>query len=181
MGRSTLVLLAAVLATGGCQAERSRSQPLGRVDYSHAFQAGRSALLARNFSIASADAASGEIVSRPKQIDAKPDRLLGSSLARQIARMQIRTKDGLVYAYLRVDVQRQDVGAARMMQPVAVDTERPSLTPAEEAAAITAEQDQAWETTGRDHALERAILADLLRRLGKTAEQPGQAAPRPSE
>ena len=79
--------------------------------------------------------------------------------------MQIRQKGEELFADLRVDTQRQDVAAARIMAPVTVDTELPSRTPAQESAPFTAQQDQLWETTGRNHELERAILAEFLRRL----------------
>ena len=64
---------------------------------------------------------------------------------------------------------RQDVVAIRQMQPVTVDTELPSRTPAQETAPLSAEQKQAWQTSARDDALERTILAELLRRLARPA------------
>ena len=168
MKRLGLLLLAGALCVVGCQSEQFRSQPLGRVSYAEAFRAGKDAL-ARHFTIASADSATGRIVARPKPIQAPADRLLGSSPARQFATMEIRRKQDDLYADIRVNIQRQDLGAARIMQPVTVDNELPNRTPAQESAAVTSAQNQYWETTGRDYQLERTILAELLRRLSKPA------------
>ncbi len=164
MSRWAWVLLAAGLA-GGCQAEPYRFRPLGRVGYGEAFQASEAAL-AQHFTIASADPATGWIICRPKAVQAPADRLLGSSPARQVARMQLRREGDEVLADLRVELQRQDVGAGRAMQVPTVDTQLPTRTPAQESAALP-ESDQRWETTQRDVALERAILADVLRRLAE--------------
>lgn len=161
-----VLLAGALAAAGGCQMEQFRSQPLGRAGFGEAFDAGR-AVLAQYFSIASADRASGRIVSRPTPIEPTAERLLSRSSARQIATMQIRQKGEELFADLRVEVQRQDVAAARAMQPVTVHTELPTQTPAQESAAVTAEQDQLWRSAGRNHSLERTILTDLLKRLAK--------------
>jgi len=164
MSRLGMILLAAGPILAGCQVDSYRCQPLGDVAYDEAFRVGRS-VLAQYFSIASADPQSGKIVSRPKPIKATSDRLLGSSPARQLAILRIRRKGGQLYADLRVHVQRQDAGVARAMQPITVQTELPNVTPAEETAAVTAEQSQTWANVSRDDALERIILADLLKQL----------------
>ncbi len=155
-----------VIFTAGCQGPRFQSQPLGEVDYAEAFRAGRT-VMGQYFSIASADAESGKIVCRPKGVEAAPDRLLGSSQARKVADMRIRRKGNKVFADICVKIQRQDALALRSMQPITVDNDVPSQTPADEAAAVTAEQNLTWQTTGRDHQLERAILTDLIRALKK--------------
>ena len=74
--------------------------------------------------------------------------------------------DEEVIADLRVEIQRQDLAARKHLQPITPDSERPG-TPAEEGGALRAKQDQAWRTTGRDEALERRILSELLRRLAQ--------------
>lgn len=168
MNRLALIILIGALAAGGCQLDQYRSQPLGQVDYGRVFDESKE-VLSQHFSIDSADPVSGKIVSRPKEIDAPPDRLLGNSPARQVATMRIRRKGKEVFADLRVEIQRQDAVAIRQMQPLTVDTELPSRTPAQETAPLSAEQKQAWETSGRDDALERTILAELLRRLARPA------------
>jgi len=160
----TFVALVGTLAAGGCQFERYRSQPLGDVGYARAFAVGKT-VMSQYFSIASADPETGKIICRPEPVTAARDRLLGSSPARHSATMRIRQKGDEVFADLRVEIQRQDSAAIRYMQPVTVDTELPSRTPAQETAPLTAEQDQAWQTTGRNESLERTILADLLNGL----------------
>ncbi len=167
MKRLTLLLVITVAGAVGCQGPQFSSEPLGEVDYAEAFRAGKR-VMAQYFSIASADAESGKIVSRPKAVDAARDRLLGSTPARKIAQIHIRQKGEMVFADVRVYIQRQDVEAFRQMQPITVDNDVPNRTPAEEATVDTAEQDQTWPTTGRDHQLEQTIIADLLRTLKKS-------------
>jgi len=162
----TSALVGAVLLTGGCAAQQYRSQPLGEVSYGQAFQAARD-VFSQYFSVASADRDSGRIVARPKPVEAAPSRLLGASPARHLATLRVREKDGQVFAQVRVEIQRQDVGAFRAMQPVTADNELPGRTPAQDTAAVSADQNQAWQTTGRDEALERTVLNDLLQRLAK--------------
>ncbi len=168
MNRLALIGLAGMLAAGGCQFQRYRSQSLGQVDYDLAYREGRSVLI-QYFSIDSEDPGKGMIVSRPRPVAGKPDRLLAVSPARQIATMRFRRKGDEVFADLRVDVQRQSREAMRKMQPVTVYNELPSRTPAQETAALTVEQVEAWESTGRDADLERTILAELLRKLTPSA------------
>ena len=165
MKKMSLVIF--MMFVAGCQAQQFRSQPLGEVDYAEAFQAGKT-VLAQYFSVASSDAESGKIISRGTPVDAAKDRLLGASPARKVAQMRIRKKGEVVFADVRVDIQRQDVGAFRQMQPVTVDNQVPNRTPADEAAAVTTEQNHAWQTTGRDNQLEQAILADLINALKKS-------------
>jgi hypothetical protein len=141
-----------------------RSQPLGQMPYADAFRAARQ-VFSQYFSVASADPRTGKIVGRPVMVEAAPERLLAVTPARQVAEMRIREKDGQVYAEVRVQVQRQDVEAFRAMQPVTVENELPSRTPAQDAGALSGEQNQAWQTTGRDEAKERDILNDLLNQV----------------
>ena len=161
-----VVLTAGLLLAGGCQSHRYNTQPLGNVGYPKAFQAGKAAM-AQYFSIASADERAGRIISRPKSADAGPDRLLGVSPARKVATMRIRRKGDQVYADVRVNIQRQDVDAMTRMQPVTVDNDVPIQTPAQGSAALTADQNQAWQNTGRDAGLERSILNALMETLRK--------------
>jgi len=163
--RWTALLLVGALAAGGCQVQRYSSQPLGDVSYAEAFRAGR-AVFGKHFPIESADAGSGRIVGRPKSVEGGKDRLVAITPARQVATMRIRRKGDQVFADVRVDLQRQDVAAMRHMQPVTVDNELPNRTPAEEAP-LSADQDQAWQNTSRDEALERQMLSELAARLAR--------------
>ncbi len=164
MKKLTLLLVIMVAGVAGCQTERFRSQPLGEVGYAEAFRSGKR-VMSQYFSIASADAETGRIVSRPKAVEAARDRLLGTTPARKIANMRIRQKGDLVFVDIRVDVQRRDVVALRQMQPITVDSELPHQTPADESAAVGSEQSRDWQTTARDHQLEHTILADLLKAI----------------
>ena len=165
MNRLALMALASLLvAAGGCNTTQYRSQPLGQVDYDKAFALSKE-VFSEYFSIESASAKTGKIVGRPKAVEGAPDRLVGSSPARQIATMRVRQKDDLVFADIRVEIQRQDSIAARRMQPVTVETDYPGRTPAQEDAPLTIKQREAWQTTGRDDAVESKILTDLLGRL----------------
>jgi hypothetical protein len=167
--RSWSILPLAVGLVAGCQVEANRysTQPLGGVEYAQAFKTAQD-VLSHYFQVASADAESGKIVSRPKTLDkARPDRLLGgNSSARQVATLVVYQSGGQVYADVSVQTQRQDVAAMRQMQPVTVDTENPAQTRAGETAAVSAGQNQAWQNAGRDYALERTILNELAAALG---------------
>ena len=167
MRKLTLLLVIMVAGVVGCQGPQFSSEPLGEVDYAEAFRAGKR-VMAQYFSIASADAELGKIVGRPKAVDAAKDRLLGTTPARKGAQMRIRQKGDMVFADVQVYIQRQDVAAIRQMQPLTVDNDVPNRTPADEAAAVTAKQNQRWQRTGRDHQLEQQILADLFRALKKS-------------
>ena len=158
-----IVVLGAAVAAG-CDYQSYRSQSLGQINYDKAFAASRT-VLSRYFTNLQVDADAGRITSAPRRTDAGADRLLATSPARQIARMRLRPKNGEVVAEIRVEVQRQDLAASRQMQPVTVDNELPSRQPARETAPLSPEQQQAWQTTGRDEALERQIMAELLNEI----------------
>ena len=162
----SVALLAAGLIAGGCEANQYSSRTLANVGYADAFRAGKT-VLARHFSIAAADEVSGKIVSRPTPVEGARDRLIGVSSARQIATLRIRQKGQNVLADVRVDVQRQELAAFRHMQPVTVNNELPHQTPALDTAAVTPEQDQAWQDAGRNEAKEQEILEGLARELSR--------------
>jgi len=156
------VMFAAALSAG-CETARYRSQPLAQVPYAKAYQEAQ-AVFAQYFPIASADPATGEIVGRPTPARVGPGRIISATPARKLARLRIREKSGVVVAEVRVQLQRQEADVYRAVRPITVDTEHPAHD-AMADQALSPEQQQAWTTIGRDHALERAILADLLNRL----------------
>jgi hypothetical protein len=169
-------LLAGTLAVAGCSTQEYRTQPLGSVTYAQAFDAGK-AVMGNYFSIASADSETGKIISRPKMTNRPSDRLLGGTTpARQMATLRIHPEGDQMVADIRIVDQRQDSGQImRQMQPLTVDNERPTQGVFQDGA-LTQEQGQAWETTGREVAMERNMLADLLTRLQAkpAATQPEQ-------
>ncbi|HET6429674.1 MAG TPA: hypothetical protein VFJ30_14750 [Phycisphaerae bacterium] len=158
------MVLATAMAAGGCTAGRYRSQPLGPVPYDMAFREART-VFCQYFSVAEADEAKGRIVGRVKLVDTGTRRLLGPGPGREKATMRIRQKGSDVIAEVRVEVERQDIAAVRALQPVTVYDELPTQSPVLESGALTAEQDQAWASAGRNEAVERAILRDLLDRI----------------
>jgi len=168
MRRTVLVGMALAAATllAGCeQRTRGTTISLGNVNYDKAFAAGR-ATLGQYFSIAEADPGAGLLRSSPKAVDAKPSGLLRTPPARQRATLSLRRQQGEVLADLAVEVQRQrsDVYLQRQTAESGYDTV-PNKTPAEIDAAVTAEQNETWETTSRDRGLERTILDDLYKAL----------------
>jgi hypothetical protein len=156
------LLLPALLA--GCQNERFAAQPLPTNDYSQAFSLAKETF-SQYFSIASANSASGEIQGQPKSTGQVRERLLGGAVTRQIASMRLRQVGQEVLAEVRVENQRQDMVSYGAVQPRTVYNEIPNQTPAQEGAALTDQQNQPWQTSGQDYALERTILNDLRNRL----------------
>jgi len=159
------MLWAAAWTAGGCTTGRYRSQPLGAVSYNLAFQQAR-AVFCQYFSVWEADYGKGKIVGRPKLIDTGTRGLLGPNPGREMATMRIRQKRGNeVVAEIRVEVERQDIVGARALQPVTQYNQYPTEAPVVTDGALTPQQDTAWTSVGRNDAVERAILRDLLQRI----------------
>jgi hypothetical protein len=182
----TLAALAAALTLAGCQdgggigigGEDYRSQTYPSADRPLVFETART-VLGMYFSIASADPDTGKIVSRPLQVEASRDRLLGSTPTQKIATMRIyRTSDGQTAVDLRIIVQKQDAMAFAAMQPITEGNEVPNQTPAQTGAAQTPEQRQSWQDVGRDYTMEQTILADLGQKLNLNLSA-SQPAPQP--
>jgi hypothetical protein len=182
--KNVVMLLVAMLmlAVVGCQGEEYTTMPLGNVPVDVAFKEGKS-VMQQYYSLESSDPATGEIVARPKNVEGSPDRLLGKSGARQKAKMWIIRNGAETLAQVSVLVQRQDVGGFAMMQTPTVNNDAPNRSPAEESAALTPEQNTAWEDTTRDTRTERIILMDLLNRVhpetAKPADGGGESPPAP--
>lgn len=171
MKRWMLLPMLAALAVG-CQTQQFATQPLGNVDYDQAYLAARN-VFAQYFSIASADPETGKIVARSRSVDSpRPDRLLGTSPARHLAEMRVRREGGEVLVEVRVELQRQGTTAFRQMEPVTVNNELPYRTLSEQTSPYSQEQLDAWQSSGRDEALERKILGDVVLAL-----HPGQVVP----
>ena len=99
------VLLTVVLS--GCNL-RTPGTPraLGDVEYASAFATGRE-VMGQHCSIASADAETGVIQSRPRLVKVRGERLLGGSPARHVATLRIVRRGGEVVAYASVALQRE--------------------------------------------------------------------------
>lgn len=181
----TLAALAAALMLAGCQdgggfgGDDYRTQTYPSADRALVFETARN-VLGMYFSIASADPDMGKIVSRPLDVEASRDRLLGSTPTRKLATMRIyRTSDGQTAVDLRIIVQKQDAMAFAAMQPITESNELPSQTPAQTGAANTPEQRQSWQDVGRDNTMEQTILTDLAGRLNLNLSASQPAAPTP--
>jgi len=164
-------LVVAAVLTGCSTGPSGTSRRLGSVGYQGAFAAARE-VMAQYFEIAEADVGSGTIKSRPKAAQGGPERLLGGgSPARQIATLHLRHEGDEVVAYVSVALQRQDSAVYRHMLASGESYDSvPNLTPAEQEAAVTSEQDHAWRTSRYAHDIEQKVLDDLYRRLHPAAE-----------
>ena len=170
----TGIIVLGIVATGvlaGCNLPSpGTTRVLGNVQSAEAFATAKE-VMSQYFSIASADPDTGLIESRPKPVAAQPERLLGSSPARQLAKLHIGRKNGLIIAHLSVALQREGSSIHRTMQPPGENYDSvPNLTPAEDTAATTPEQNEAWRTDRYDRALERRILNDLYKALHPAEE-----------
>ena len=156
------VAIAAALAAGCSGPTPGTLRNLGAVGYADAFATGRE-VMSQYYSIASADATSGVIQSRPKSVDAPSERILSGSPARQVAKLSLRRKDNQVIAHVSVALQRE--GSRVYHARSESYDEVPNTTPAEELAATTPQQNEVWETRDYDHAMERRILDHLYKAL----------------
>ena len=157
-----LLVLAGALA--GCQLQTpGRTRHMGAVSYESAFAAARD-VLSQYYTVTEQDPDTGKITCLPKTVQAPPERILGGSPARHLATLRLRREDGEVSAQVSVAIQRQTRAVRRQMTSVKYD-EVPNVTPAQEEAATTVEQNEAWVTQAYAHDREVQILEDLYKAL----------------
>jgi len=164
------IALAAAGALAGCtvNAISPTQRSMGEVSYESAFAAARE-VIRKHFELASSDPDAGVIIARPKPVRAPAERILGgASPARHVAKMHLKSRGGIVIADVSVALQRQGSAGFRQMRPGENYSTVPDQTPAQETAAITAEQDQTWRTDRYDRGMERRILNELYRALHPT-------------
>ena len=161
---AALVLAAGLL--GGCStASPGTTRALGDVNPDVAFATARQ-VLGQYFPIDDANPRTQVITTRPRPVDAGWDRPLGGYPARQLATLRIVREDGAVAAHLAVEEQRQRSQMHRSVQQLGENYDSvPDQTPAEQEAATTIEQNEAWETHRYDHTLEARILSEIYRVL----------------
>ncbi|MCD4824451.1 MAG: hypothetical protein K8S55_07580 [Phycisphaerae bacterium] len=182
--KRTIVLWAAIILAGwvaGCKdgtinlkdelsPGQGTTRGMGNVSYPQAFAAARQ-VMSQYYSIdpTKTNVNDNMIVCRPKNTDASRERLLGSSPARQVARMHIFQKGGQIVARVLVMQQRQGSHARRRMT---YSTDRTnysgdpgSETPGDLDAATTSEQNVSWTNEKPLHDIESNILADLYKSL----------------
>lgn len=157
-----LGVLAAMLV--GCETENYRQVRLGEVDYSEAYAAGLD-VFADYYTVASADAATGLITAQPTRADAPPDMLLTNVPTREVAEMRIREDNRVVWADIRIAVERLDTESHRNIQALDQHRDIPNQTPAELDAGLTPQQQQTWTRRGYNYEKERVILRDVYSRM----------------
>ncbi len=173
IARCLLTALAAA-ALAGCQTERFRSQQLGEVDYDTAYQAGRT-VFADYYAIDAADPDDGRITGRPKPLDnSAPGGLaLSSQPARELAVLRIRRDGKVIWADVRVAIQRQQAGGFDSFGDLGGRGDAPNQTPADLEGPLSASQQEAWVAKGANYRTETHILQDIYNRLHPPAKTPG--------
>lgn len=171
----SLLLLSLGLLLGGCQSEQFRSQNLGAVPYQLAYQAGLD-VLQKYYMIDSANSRTGRITSQPKLVEARRTRAIYVGPAREKAVLRIRQEGPIVWADVRIEVQSQEGEAYASLSQLTSNNDIPNQTPAQRDAALSAEQKQAWVTTGNNYETERRILSDIYQHLHPTS-QPASGGP----
>ena len=179
---------AAVLGLGllaGCDAGSApgTTRMLGSVEYETAFRTART-VLARHFSVETAEPTTGVITTRPEEIENRPAGLIGitQGQTRQVATLRVQRAGGQVMARLAIAVQtlgnpgvrRQVFGTGDNYDSV------PNQSPSEMEAATTTEQNEEWATRRFDARREADILNEIFGELNPAASQPAASAPPPA-
>lgn len=157
----TGVVISASLA--GCKSDISSGtrMSLGDVSYDEA-RAAAQEVMRKHFQLAPGNPDDAEIVALPKPVDARAQRILGGkSPARQMATLRIQSQSGQVIANAKVLLQRQGSASFEQFGASGNYSTIPNETPSQKTAATTPEQNEAWETRGRDRVLERTIVQEL--------------------
>jgi len=168
------VLTGVVISTAliGCKADAPSGTrlSLGDVSYDEALVVGRE-VMSKHFELAPGSAGGSEIVALPKPVGARAQRILGGkSPTRQIATLRLQSQQGHVVVNVSVRLQRQGSAGYEQFGASGNYSTIPNDTPSQGTAATTPEQNEAWETRGRDTALERTIVQELY-----GAMHPGKA------
>ena len=168
------VLTGVVISTAltGCKTDVASGTrlSLGNVSYDEAITTARE-VMRKHFELVPGNPGDSEIVSLPKPVDARAQRILGGkSPARQLATLNLLARQGHVVANATVRLQRQGSEGYRQFGASANYSTVPNDTPSQGTAATTPEQNEAWETRARDRVLERTIVQELYDAMhpGKT-------------
>jgi len=174
--------LFALMAVSGCSgAEPGTSRLLGKVSYGSAYATSRE-VLSQHFSVLPSDPSDGVLVCRATAEPgaAKSARLIGltTSGRRRRAKLRLVREGELIVAHMAVTIEQQENPVYRNApQPDQEYSSVPNLTPAQEDAATTPEQNDVWQVVGRDRILERRILADIHRALSPAGGKPPAKPP----
>jgi len=153
----------------GCQTTPMTTTRLGEVNYDAAFAAGRE-VFGQYYTIETADAATGVITGVPKSVQPRPDRVLTSTAAREVAKLRLRRDDEGVWADVRVTVQRLDTTGYRNVEALHGARDLPRRTPAQDDAPLTPEQNEVWRAAGNNLQIEQRILIDLVQATKNKSE-----------
>lgn len=157
----TGLLITAALAGCQSQAPMGTRLSLGDVSYDEAHATAR-AVMGKHFELTPATSGETEIVALPKTISPRSHRLLGGkSPARQLAVLRLQPQEGHVVANVSVRLQRQGSASFEQFGATGNYSSIPNETPSQGSAATTPQQNEAWETRGRDTTLERTIIQEL--------------------
>ena len=171
------VVLAVAAAVGGCKNSSLTSlmlgeigsggtRNLGTVDYASAFGHAREIMAQYGFRLVETDPDKGILRAAPKHVGQRPERLLGQSDARKVAKMSIRRDGREVVAYASIVIEKLGTTEEYRFSPANEPYDSvPNQTPAETDGATTPEQNEVWRATGHDRATEEKILDDLYRRM----------------
>lgn len=153
---------ALLIGCGGSGGEAAQSRLMGPMRLTDAFAAAE-AVFARHFEIASSDAERGVIESQPKAVNARGERVLGNSPARQIARLRVFAEHGNVIARLAITQQRQETDVQSVVAPPGeAYNSVPNQSPSAGLAATTDKQNLLWRDERRMRAEEARILQELF-------------------
>ena len=169
--------LAALTVLSGCGVtEPGTRRTLGEVSYESAFATSRE-VLSQHFSVLPSDPSEGVLTCRPKAAEPRSARLIGLTTTgrRKTATLRLLREGKRVVAHVAVTIEQQENPVYRSApQPGDEYSSVPNLTPAQEDAATTPEQNDVWQTVGRDHPLERKILDAIHRALNPPGATPAK-------
>lgn len=150
-----------------------RSVVLGHVNYENAFAAAQG-VMSKYFEIEAAQPEIGIVRCRPQAINAKGERVLGNSPARQVAQLKIvQSAGGNVTARLSIEIQRQGQDIDQVSSPVGDNYSGvPSQTPAQGTGATSADQNTDWWTQRHNNELEARILDEIAQAVKPATTQP---------
>jgi hypothetical protein len=147
-----------------------RTQQLNTNDYETAFAAAQGAVM-DHFQVASADRATGVIQLAPSEFTR-----LGGTRVRRVGQVVIRKTGSFVVVAVQVQVERYATPSIRAIQPTFGGDDRPGVTPIQEDAGLTPQQQDYWMPERRDAAMEGQILNQIVEAVNAVS-QPASTQP----
>lgn len=145
------------------------SRPLNTSDFDAALAAAEGAVM-EHFEIASVDRRTGLITFRPSEYTR-----LGGARMRRTGRLGLNRVGDNVYASVQVEMERYATPTIRAMSRQFTADDRPGLTPIQEDAGLTPQQQEYWSVEGRDTQLENRILNQMVEALAQVQQAAPQA------